>query len=305
MRQVVHRLSLRHRWRLAAPSLLAACGGGAPHRGESRHHAADRPPTTPARRPRTPTCRRSAQSVGEHQGEQSLRRLPQRGRPGAEFARNDDVNLAYDGRQRSREPRRSPISRAWSIKVAAATTAGSPLRIGLRRHCSPPGSATGPACVGGGGTQIQLQAPPIKEVGSSKSFPDDSAALRSHHLAARAWRRAIACAAIRPTAPRRSRRSSRATNVDEAYAAARSKINLDNPAGDASRASWCACATSPTTAGPPQLRQRRRSAMHAADPGLRGRHRRSRRSIRACTISKALTLYDGTVAAAATATTPT
>jgi hypothetical protein len=139
-----------------------------------------------------------------------------------------------------------------------------------------------------GGTRgAPLQPPPIKEVGASKSFPDDSALFGStvYPLLTQYCSRCHSSGATTPQSPFFAE-----ADVDVAYAAVRAKINLDTP--DQSRLvvrlrnefhnCWTDCATAA-------------NAMEAAiqdfsdgvpltqvDPSL--------------VISKALTLYDGTVA---------
>ena len=86
--------------------------------------------------------------------------------------------------------------------------------------------------VSAGGRKIELEAPALRDPGQSRHFPDDSALFAAtvypvlEHSARTAIRRTRACS---------SRRSSRGPPsdqmaVDAAYEAAKSKIDLDDPA---------------------------------------------------------------------------
>jgi len=86
-----------------------------------------------------------------------------------QFARNDDVNLAYQAAN-SVVNLTQPDQSRMVLKVAGGhncwlqspSACGDTLTVWIRNWAG--ASATG-------GTQIQLQAPAIKEVGGSKSFP--------------------------------------------------------------------------------------------------------------------------------------
>ena len=145
------------------------------------------------------------------------------------FARNDDVNLAYQAANtivNLTQPDQSrmvvKVAGGHNCWLAAASACADTLTVWIRNWAG--ATATG-------GTQIQLQAPTIKEVGQSKTFPSDSALFQQY-----IW------PVLRPTNEQRCQRchtSGAGTpqspyfasdDVDEAYAAARAKINLDNPA---------------------------------------------------------------------------
>ena len=86
------------RSRIASALLaLAGCGGGAEHR--RRIPVDQRPdagPTYSGPAPATADIQAFRINFWENiRGDQPLRQLPQRRRPGAEFARSDDVNAAY------------------------------------------------------------------------------------------------------------------------------------------------------------------------------------------------------------------
>jgi mono/diheme cytochrome c family protein len=145
------------------------------------------------------------------------------------FARNDNVNLAYDAAvtivnltQPDQSRMVTKVAGGHNCWLAAASACADTLTVWIRNWAG--AAATG-------GTQIQLQAPTIKEVGQSKTFPESSALFAQY-----VW------PVVRPINEQRCQRchtSSAGTpqspffasdDVDEAYAAARSKINLDNPA---------------------------------------------------------------------------
>ncbi len=224
------------------------------------------------------------QSLGQHQRQQPLRRLPRAPASSRRCSRAGRHQSRLRGRQCARRSRRILPARAWWPRSAGGHNCWLARPRPARTCMTTWISNWAGACGSGGGTQIQLVAPPVKDVGSSRSFPDDSALFGSHHLA----RSCVAPAQIASRChsldrrPLRSRRSSPATNVDEAYAAAHTKINLDdNSRGlddaksrlvvrlrDEFHNCWTGnCATDA-------------AAMYDADPGVRRRHRPSRRSIR-------------------------
>src|SRR5687767_3657629 len=145
------------------------------------------------------------------------------------FARNDDVNLAYQAANsvvNLTQPDQSRIvakvAGGHNCWLQSPSACGDTLTVWIRNWAG--ASATG-------GTQIQLQAPVIKEVGGSKNFPASSAAFGSSQLYALVRNPATANCM-------RCHSSSSATmqqpffadaDVDAAYAAIRSKINLATP----------------------------------------------------------------------------
>jgi cytochrome c553 len=209
------------------------------------------------------------------------------------FARNDDVNLAYQAANtvvNLTQPDQSrmvqKVSGGHNCWLQSPSACGDTLTVWIRNWAG--ASATG-------GTTIQLQAPTIKEVGGSKSFPASSAAFASSSLYALVRNPATANCV-------RCHSSSSATmqqpffadaDVDTAYAALKAKINLNNTSAsrlvvrlrDEFHNCW-------GTAGCAANAQTMLDAVNAfadaipvtnVDPSL--------------LISKGLTLYDGTVAA--------
>src|SRR5688572_2203164 len=91
------------------------------------------------------------------------------------FARNDDVNLAYQAAnsivnltQPDQSRMVTKVAGGHNCWLSAPSACADTLTVWIRNWAG--STATG-------GTQIQLQAPTIKEVGQSKTFPDDQGAL--------------------------------------------------------------------------------------------------------------------------------
>jgi len=209
------------------------------------------------------------------------------------FARNDNVNDAYTAANTVVNLAQPDQSR-MVLKVAGGhncwlqspAACGDTLTVWIRNWAG--ASATG-------GTQIQLQAPTIKEVGGSKSFPASSAAFGSSSLYALVRNAGTAnCVRCHSSNSATQQQPFFAdADVDTAYAAIKSKINLDNTSAsrlvvrlrDEFHNCWGAagCAANAQTmldavdafVGP--------LPVNNVDPAL--------------LISKGLTLYDGTVAA--------
>ncbi len=143
--------------------------------------------------------------------------------------------------------------------------------------------------VSSGGKQIALKAPPVKDVGSSKTFPADSALFGStvHPLLRQYCARCHASNAGTPQSPYFAD-----ANVDAAYAAARAKINLDSVALSRLvvrlRQEFHNCWNNDCNGSSGQMQAAVQAYANGipltqVDPSL--------------VLSKALTLYDGTVAA--------
>ena len=221
------------------------------------------------------------------------------------FARNDDVNLAYQAAN-SIVTLTQPDQSQMVLKVAGGhncwlqspSACGDTLTVWIRNWAG--SSATG-------GTQIQLQAPTIKEVGGSKSFPSsedaDFANTDLYKLVTNAGTaNCVRCHSSNSAAQQQPFFAEKTTSTDPdqialavetAYAAIKSKINLDNPEAsrlvvrlrDESHNCWGSggCGDNADTmlaainafVGPLPVNE--------VPPGL--------------LISKGLTLYDGTVAA--------
>jgi hypothetical protein len=209
------------------------------------------------------------------------------------FARNDDVNLAYqaaNGVVNLTQPDQSrmvvKVGGGHNCWLPAPSACADLLTVWIRNWAG--ASATG-------GTTIQLQAPAIKEVGGSKSFPASAAGFGASSLYALVRNPATAnCMRCHSSAAATQQQPFFAdADVDVAYAAIKSKINLDNTSQsrlvvrlrDEFHNCWGA-------AGCAANAQTMLDAINAfadtipvtnVDPAL--------------LISKGLTLYDGTVAA--------
>jgi mono/diheme cytochrome c family protein len=210
-----------------------------------------------------------------------------------QFARNDDVNLAYQAAntvvnltQPDQSRMVTKVAGGHNCWLQSAAACGDTLTVWIRNWAG--ASATG-------GTTIQLQAPVIKEVGGSKNFPATSAGFASSQLYALVRNAGTAnCVRCHSSSSAAQQQPFFAdSDPDVAYAAIKSKINLTNT--DQSRVvvrlrdefhnCWgsAGCAANAQTmldavnafAGPIPVTN--------VDPSL--------------LISKGLTLYDGTVAA--------
>jgi hypothetical protein len=157
-----------------------------------------------------------------------------------QFARNDDVNLAYQAANtvvNLSQPDQSrlvtKVAGGHNCWLASASACADTMTVWIRNWAG--AAATG-------GTQIQLTAPAIKEVGGSKSFPDaaDFAASSLYDLVTdTATANCVRCHSSGAATPQQPffAETAAGTNpddiaaaVDIAYAAIKSKINLDNPA---------------------------------------------------------------------------
>lgn len=212
------------------------------------------------------------------------------------FARNDDVNLAYADAN-TVVNLTVPDQSRMVIKVAGGhncwlssnQACGDIMTTWIRNWA---GAAAG------SGTQIQLQAPPTINVGSSKSFPATAADVgtNGNSFATTVWPlvrgagNCLRCHAPTSTTPQSPFFAS--ADVNEAYAAARSKIDLDNTANsrfvlrlkDEFHNCWTSSCTNDSN-----------TMLAAIDNFVNGIP--LTQVDPALVISKALTLYDGTVAA--------
>ena len=211
-----------------------------------------------------------------------------------QFARNDDVNLAYQAAN-SVANLALPDQSRMVVKVGgghncwlqAPSACADTLTVWIRNWAG--ASATG-------GTQIQLQVPTIKEVGGSKSFPPFATSGFAGSALYGLVRNAATANCVR------CHSSNSATqqqpffadgDPEVAYAAIKSKINLDNTANsrlvvrlrDEFHNCWgsAGCAANAQTMLDAVNAYANTIAVTEVDPSL--------------LISKGLTVYDGTVAA--------
>jgi mono/diheme cytochrome c family protein len=145
------------------------------------------------------------------------------------FARNDDVNLAYQAAlplanlpQPSESRLVTKVAGGHNCWLSSNAACGDTMTVWIRNWAG---------SVAGGGRTIQLQEPPIRDVGESRSFPDDGGQLYSTTI----WplvRNTGTGNCVRCHAPAAGTPQSpffASGNLADAYAAARSKINLDSP----------------------------------------------------------------------------
>jgi Concanavalin A-like lectin/glucanases superfamily len=145
------------------------------------------------------------------------------------FARNDNVNLAYEAANtvvNLSQPDQSrmvqKVAGGHNCWLQSPAACGDTLTVWIRNWA---GSAAT------GGTQIQLQAPPIKEVGGSKSFPGSSADYAGSALYALVKNPATAnCVRCHSSNSASQQQPFFAdSDPDVAYAAIKPKVNLDTP----------------------------------------------------------------------------
>jgi len=201
------------------------------------------------------------------------------------FVRNDDINLAYQAANGVVDLS-SPAASLMVTKVggghncwlAANSACADQLTVWIRNWAGD---------VLGGTRGIQLQPPPIRDVGASKSFPTSSALFGStvYPLLTQYCSRCHSSGALTPQSPFFAE-----GDVNVAYAAVRAKINLDTPAQsrlvlrlrDEFHNCWTDCAQSANIMQAAVQNFANGVPVTQVDPTL--------------VISKALTLYDGTVA---------
>jgi len=140
------------------------------------------------------------------------------------FARNDDVNIAYsealpyvDTLQPDQSAIVTKVAGGHNCWLSSALACADILTGWIQNWVGG---------VGNGGTKIELQAPPDVPVGATKTFPDapDLFGSTVYKLLAEHCSRCHSPNALQPAPGNFA-----SADVKEAYAAARSKINLDDP----------------------------------------------------------------------------
>jgi mono/diheme cytochrome c family protein len=264
---------------------LAACGGGA---STTENPATAPPPPAGYTGPAPASQDVQAFKLNVWDNLQASNRCGQCHGTGGQvpsFVRNDDINLAYEAANGvvdlgnpSASMMVTKVGGGHNCWLANDSACGDQLTVWIRNWA---GQTLG------GTRGAPLQPPPIRDVGASKSFPTDSALFAStvYPLLTQYCARCHSSGAATPQSPFFAE-----GDVDVAYAAVRAKINLDTPAQsrlvvrlrDEFHNCWTDCAQSAN------LMQARIQAfadgvpLTQVDPDL--------------VISKALTLYDGTVA---------
>jgi mono/diheme cytochrome c family protein len=201
------------------------------------------------------------------------------------FARNDDINLAYQDANTVVN-----LSDPSSSRMVTKVGGGHNCWLSSTQACADILTTwiqNWAGAAAGGGRQIQLVAPPDKDVGTTRNFPDDSSAFAStvYPVVRQYCSRCHQAASQTPQPPYFA-----SPDIDVAYAAIRTKINLDDPASsrlvvrlrDEFHNCWSDCAANAAF----MLQKIQEFAnlvpVTQIDPAL--------------VVSKALTLYDGTVA---------
>jgi hypothetical protein len=278
-----------------AATVLAACGGGAP----TQENPNTTPPTQPAYNgPPPATADVQAFRINLWDNIKASNRCGGchvAGEQAPMFARQDDINLAYDAAN-------------GVVNLSDPSSSRMVTKVGGGHNCwlaSPDACAdllttwitnwAGEAA--GGGTQIQLVAPPDRDVGSSRNFKDDSTDYQQTIWPlVRGAGSCVRCHAPTATTPQAPFFAS--ANPDEAYAAARTKINLEDDSTvtlanaksrfvvrlrDEFHNCWTASCQNDAAAMFAAVQDFvGRMPVNVVDPRL--------------TVSKAVTLYDGTVA---------
>ncbi len=272
--------------------VLAGCGGGA----STQENPVTTPPTAPDYSgPPSATDDVQAFRINLWENIRPTNRCGQCHGEGGQvpmFARSDDVNLAYEAAN-------------TVVDLTQPSDSRMVVKVGGGHNCW---LAADSACAdilttwitnwagesAGGGTQIQLVAPPLIDVGASRNFPDTPPAAFAgvHDLLTTFCSRCHTSSAITPQSPYFA-----SADINEAYEAAKTKINLDDAAlsrlvvrlRQEFHNCWVTAGnTAPDCAGSADIMQAAIEAMileiplTVIDPNL--------------VISKALTLYDGTVA---------
>jgi len=268
-----------------AASLLAACGGGAP---TVENPVTSAPPVVDYSGP--PPASQDVQSFKINVWDNlkaSNRCGACHGTGGQEpqFVRSDDVNLAYQAANTVvtlTDPSTSlmveKVGGGHNCWLASDSACADQLTVWIRNWAG--------ATVGGS-NEIVLQPPPLRDVGASKSFPADSGAFAAtvHPLLTEYCARCHASSSATPQSPFFAE-----SDPDLAYAAARARINLDSPADsrfvlrlrNEFHNCWDNC---------PANAQEMQDAIQAFADGIP-----LTQVDPALVLSKALALYDGTVA---------
>jgi hypothetical protein len=286
--------SLRLAGALAFTALLAACSGGA---GTVQNPITSAPPVADYTGPAPQNADVQAFKLNLWENIKANNRCGgchNAGGQTPQFARNDDVNAAYNAANtvvNLTQPDQSrmviKVGGGHNCWLASASACADTLTVWIRNWAG--ATATG-------GRTIQLQAPTIKEVGNAKTFwpsPTDPAADASKSYAQTIYP-IVHTFCARCHAPNAGTPQSpffASDDIDESYAAAKAKINIDIPASsrfvvrlrDEFHNCWTDCATSASAMQTAIETYAGGITPAQVDPNL--------------VISKALTLYDGTVAA--------
>ncbi len=141
------------------------------------------------------------------------------------FVRNDDINLAYQA-VGPLVNLNSPTESQMVAKVASGhncwLTSDQACADIIQGYISDWAGGS----LGGSGSSVELIAPPIKDPGASKNFPADSTGFAVVHNVLTQY-----CSGChRDAIPSRQSPYFASPDIETAYAAAQSKLNLDTPA---------------------------------------------------------------------------
>jgi len=264
---------------------LAACGGGA---ATTENPATTPPPPAGYAGPPPASQDVQAYKLNVWDNLQASNRCGQCHSTGGQvpsFVRNDDINLAYEAANGVVDLG-NPSASMMVTKVGG----GHNCWLGNDSACADQLTVWIRNWAGqtlGGTRGAPLQPPPIRDVGASKSFPTDSALFAStvYPLLTQYCARCHSSGALTPQSPFFAE-----ADIDVAYAAVRAKINLDTPAQsrlvvrlrDEFHNCWTDCGQSANIMQAAIQDFSDGVPLTQVDPNL--------------VISKALTLYDGTVA---------
>ncbi len=201
------------------------------------------------------------------------------------FVRSDNINFAYEAANGvvdlgnpSASMMVTKVGGGHNCWLAANSACADQLTVWIRNWAGD---------ILGGTRNITLQPPPLRDVGASKSFPTSSALFGStvYPLLTQYCSRCHSSAATTPQSPFFAE-----ADVDVAYAAVRAKINLDTPAQsrlvlrlrEEFHNCWTDCGTSANIMQSAVQSFANGVPVTQVDANL--------------VLSKALTLYDGTVA---------
>lgn len=271
---------------LAALGALTACSGGA---ATQENPVTSAPPTADYTGPAPANADVQAFRVSLWENIKANNRCGGchgAGGQSPQFARTDDVNLAYQAANTVvtlTQPEESrlvtKVAGGHNCWLASDSACADTLTVWIRNWAG---------AIASGGRTITLQAPPVKEVGAAKTFPADSSLFAGtvYPLVRAHCARCHASDAATVQSPFFASR-----NVDEAYAAARSKINLDDPRlsrlvvrlRDEFHNCWGNCEANADEMQTAIEQFADQILPTEVDPSL--------------ILSKAVTLYDGTVAA--------
>jgi hypothetical protein len=210
-----------------------------------------------------------------------------------QFARSDDVNLAYQAANplvNFTQPDQSrlviKVSSGHNCWVADPKACGDTMLTWIKAWV---GAGSGAS------TAVVLTPPPSQTVGSSKTFPADSAAFQTTVYP---LLRQFCAGCHRSDSPTQQQPFFASSNPDEAYAAAKAKINLDTPAQSRFvlrlRTEFHNCWATPSSNGSPDCAgsaDAMQAAIKAFSDGITPTPVDA-----ALVLSKALSLKQGTVA---------